>query len=413
MILRNKKALPMDDPIQECERVNDVLMFWHAEATGQHNPDCWNTFKGWKERGFSVQKGESGFLIWGTPRKMKGKAEQRTEAGTIEEIEKEYSAFPLCYLFHTGQVKNEDGKGFKPDKASLAETETNIVQEDFCFDEEAPEEPKHRGRADYYQRQVAKLERAEELANKHNVASNQRQQASRKILDFIPPGQPILIGHHSEKRHRSDLNRVDNHMRKAIEHNDKANHFADKAAAIERTLEGNGAISSDAPDAVERLQEKIAEAEKKQTMMKSVNAAIRKHVKAGKEAQFAELMKLDLTEEQAKRVLTPDCHGNTGYASYSLQNNNANIRRMKKRVQSLEAGPQETTERIEAGVKIIENVEENRIQLVFDGKPEESVREILKRYGFRWSRNVGAWQRLLNGDARWAAQRIIQALAKD
>jgi len=114
MILKNIEAIPFDDPLRECIKVNDVLRLWHRQKTGQHNLDAWDTFKGWKDRGFSVQKGEAGFLIWGAPRKMKGTTEQPTQTGGIEEIEKEYSAFPLCYLFHTGQVCDEKGNQFNP-----------------------------------------------------------------------------------------------------------------------------------------------------------------------------------------------------------------------------------------------------------------------------------------------------------
>lgn len=112
MILQNIEMLSFDDPLRECEKVNDVLMHWHGLETQQTNPDCWNIFKGWKELGYSVCKGEKGFLIWGKPRKMKGRFEAETKDGSIEEIEKEFSAFPLCYLFHAGQVQDGDGGTF-------------------------------------------------------------------------------------------------------------------------------------------------------------------------------------------------------------------------------------------------------------------------------------------------------------
>jgi hypothetical protein len=32
---------------------------------------------------------------------------------------------------------------------------------------------------------------------------------------MIPPGQPILVGHHSEKRQRAHLKRIDQHFAKA------------------------------------------------------------------------------------------------------------------------------------------------------------------------------------------------------
>jgi len=115
MVLKNLEMLPLDHPLRECSKVNDVLKYWHRETTGQLNPDHWDTFQGWKQRGFFVQKGEGGFLIWGKPRKMKGTAEKATEIGAIEEIEHDFKAFPLCYLFHAGQVNDEKGHSFDPD----------------------------------------------------------------------------------------------------------------------------------------------------------------------------------------------------------------------------------------------------------------------------------------------------------
>lgn len=93
-----------------------------------------------------------------------------------------------------------------------------------------------------------------------------------------------------------------------------------------------------------------------------------------------------------------------------LQNNNANIRRMKARVRKLESAPSETTVRIEKDVKIFENLERNRIQFIFTEKPSDDIRTLLKRRGFRWSRTSSAWQRLLNGQGRAAAQWIIESL---
>ena len=46
-------------------------------------------------------------------------------------------------------------------------------------------------------------------------------------------GQPILVGHHSERRHRRDLDRIDSHMRKSIEEDKKADYFSNRAANLE------------------------------------------------------------------------------------------------------------------------------------------------------------------------------------
>ena len=52
------------------------------------------------------------------------------------------------------------------------------------------------------------------------------------------------------------------------------------------------------------------------------------------------------------------------------------------------------------------NREAMRLQLVFDGKPDENTRGILKGNGFKWAPSAGAWQRLLNDNAESALRRI-------
>ena len=52
------------------------------------------------------------------------------------------------------------------------------------------------------------------------------------------------------------------------------------------------------------------------------------------------------------------------------------------------------------------NREDNRLQVFFDGKPDEATRTELKISGFRWAPSVGAWQRQLTKNAIYAAGRM-------
>ena len=52
------------------------------------------------------------------------------------------------------------------------------------------------------------------------------------------------------------------------------------------------------------------------------------------------------------------------------------------------------------------NQEENRVQILFDGKPDAVIRSELKHAGFRWAPSQGAWQRMLNHDGIYAAKTI-------
>ena len=56
--------------------------------------------------------------------------------------------------------------------------------------------------------------------------------------------------------------------------------------------------------------------------------------------------------------------------------------------------------------EVIRNKEAMRLQLVFEGKPDEATRTILKSNGFRWAPSCSAWQRLLNDNAEHALRRM-------
>ena len=48
----------------------------------------------------------------------------------------------------------------------------------------------------------------------------------------------------------------------------------------------------------------------------------------------------------------------------------------------------------ECGVKIVRNTDLMRLQLIFDGKPSDEVRAVLKKNAFKWSPKNSAWQRI-------------------
>ncbi|MGJ3558929.1 DUF3560 domain-containing protein [Streptomyces sp. INA 01156] len=89
--------------------------------------------------------------------------------------------------------------------------------------------------------EVERLERAEDRterfsdrADRAASASNARYKAALGALDGIEPGQPILVGHHSERGHRRAIARSDSNMRKSIEERDKATHYGHRAEAAEK-----------------------------------------------------------------------------------------------------------------------------------------------------------------------------------
>lgn len=167
---------------------------------------------------------------------------------------------------------------------------------------------------------------------------------------------------------------------------------------------GTGGISSDDPQAVEKLETKLAALEKHQEMMKAANAAIRMKDPAKGDAKLAEL---GYTPEDIAKLREPDFCGRIGYPAYALQNNNANIRRIRGRIAELKKRTESTPEGWEFdGGRVVVNTTENRLQVIFDGKPDADVRTELKGEGFRWAPSQGAWQRQLTDNAMRAARRL-------
>ena len=132
----------------------------------------------------------------------------------------------------------------------------------------------------YRERQEAKAERLRGWAENREAKQQGLSQAARadEATTGIPFGQPILIGHHSERRHRRAIERMDNAMRASIDNSQKASSMRSRADSIEAAADH--AIYSDDHDAIERLEEKIAGLEAKRERIKTRNAEFRKEHKA-------------------------------------------------------------------------------------------------------------------------------------
>lgn len=236
----------------------------------------------------------------------------------------------------------------------------------------------------------AKRDRYADMAASKARESRQRFETVDGIARMIPMGQPILVGHHSEKRHRRDLERMHNGMRKGFEAKEASEHYAEKARSY-----GTYSVSADDPAAILKLRAELEPLEKLQATMKAVNAIVRKK-KLGKEEKIALIAQVDgMTPETAARAMEPDCFNCLGFARYRLSNNNANIRRLKQRIDELlVVHSSEVGKPIEGdGYRIEEDKDDNRVRIFFDAIPGEDVRKYLKSNGWRWSRTNKAWQR--------------------
>lgn len=160
----------------------------------------------------------------------------------------------------------------------------------------------------------------------------------------------------------------------------------------------------------EIMQAKIIEAEKLQAIMKGCNKIIRSKKLSDDEKAAKIIEEHNLTEERVKELFTPNYMGDTGYESWRLSNNSANIRRMKQRVIALQRKEGTETSQIEFdGGIIIDNAEDDRVQIDFDTKPGEDTRAELRGEGWRWAPSAALWQRQRTPYAIESAKRIVGA----
>ena len=219
------------------------------------------------------------------------------------------------------------------------------------------------GRADYEERKEQRIERYKELSEKAKQRSIEYGNSNANRILQMTPGQPIIIGHHSEKRHRRLIEKANNDIRKSIEFDDKSDYYANKAkGAIESKV-----IHADDPKAIEKLKDKLQRLENERESIKK-----REH------------------------------------SSYELTNIGARIRETKLRIKRLEEEENLQFPDIEFnGGKAIHNKEINRIQILFNNIPSIEIRNELKHNGFHWSRKEGAWQRQFNKRTVFVTRELI------
>jgi hypothetical protein len=250
----------------------------------------------------------------------------------------------------------------------------------------------------YELKQEARRERLLARADKLRAAALRLSQQASEQAAMIPLGQPILIGHHSERRDRNFRNRISRAFEKASQLEQQARTAAARADGV-----GRSGVSSDDPDAVAKLQDQLGALQLLQERMKAANRALRRGDDAALRAQ-------GFSDAQIAKLKLPDSCGRTGFPDYALQNNGANVRRIKQRIEELSKRPTQDTEREIKCVRVIESAGENRMCLVFPGKPDERVRKILRAHGFVWSPSRVAWVRKLNNAARYGAQCVLDSL---
>jgi len=262
----------------------------------------------------------------------------------------------------------------------------------------------------YEQKQEARRERLQRASDRASQESDDAYKRSHDMVSGIPFGQPILVGHHSERRHRNALDKSWNAMGKSVALDKKAKDLQYRANGV-----GTGGISSDDPEAVVKLKEKLEMMETAHAFMKKANAAYRKAKKPGPDDEKGWEMVAEITGKKVE-YFNPlrDTFRNSPYLQkygmFSLTNNNANMKSVKDRIKTLESRQTESKEYTKGDVRVVENVDENRIQLFFDDIPTPEIRTYLKRNGFKFSKYQGnAWQRHLNNAGKYAVACFLES----
>ena len=172
----------------------------------------------------------------------------------------------------------------------------------------------------------------------------------------------------------------------------------------------NKTIYSTDADALEKLEARLEEQEKKYAEMKKLNKYFRENctVKGYPGIDDEKAAKID------ERISNAYSWCKAPYPQYEMQSMSQKIRATKERIKSLET--EQTREETEydtdgLGFDVVENKEIARLQIIYPGggRVDNETYKRLRENGFVFSRTNGAFQRQLNENSRYAVRRFIQS----
>ena len=230
----------------------------------------------------------------------------------------------------------------------------------------------------YEEKQARRKEALQRRAAGLRAKADELYDTGRKALEVIPFGQPILVGHHSEKSDRSYRGKAIGKIERSFEMGGKADDAERKAESV-----GTGGISSDDPQAIEKLEKKLLEAEESHAFMLQCNKDARK------------------------------CGNVIPYLHYQISNSRGRITAIKNRIQGLEriASQPAAASLSGDGWKIAEDADANRIVLTLEARPDDRLKNLLRSYAFLWSPSRKAWVRKITPNARFAVKQLVTKLA--
>lgn len=186
----------------------------------------------------------------------------------------------------------------------------------------------------------------------------------------------------------------------------------DEIKAILHKIEtvGSGPVDLADPHAREMLADQIQKLQSKLDESKALNAYYRKHKSfdgfPGLTAEASAKLTADFADtcQRCPWVKHP-------IPDYELTSLRGKIKRAQARLDELDKRMEQADHPAEStkfsGGEIVRNLEADRLQILFDEKPDEETRAALKQNGFRWSPRYSAWQRQLTQNAEIAARRAL------
>lgn len=190
--------------------------------------------------------------------------------------------------------------------------------------------------------------------------------------------------------------------------NERWNYLENYLSKIQNFFNVSRPIKSGDPDAIEQLEKKITELESEHKLHLSANKYYKKHktLQGFEGLTSAEISQIESFIRDPSR-----------FVPFYVSNETANLRRYKSRLERLKkeknlVGTCESVTIPYQGVvfKMVENTENMRLQLFFEGKPSEEIRALLKSHSFRWSGKNKCWQRQLTNNARFSYKHLKEEL---
>ena len=162
----------------------------------------------------------------------------------------------------------------------------------------------------------------------------------------------------------------------------------------------NYVIQSTDPKAVDMLKENLSHVKSNNEYMQKVNDHYKEHGTVvgcpGVDDETAEKLNSRVKDGQE-----------TPYPGSFFKQNYETMRRLQSNIDRVEPKPETLFKGWQCeGGKAVAHLANNRLQLLFNEKPNEQQRNMLKQNGFKWAPTAEAWQRPLDPKTFAAADKI-------